>query len=321
MAWGKVCDTLHAHRKVAKAGWEAMGLWVEALSWSRDKGTEGFIPADRPVKLHPDEDEDAAAKGVAALVKAKLWEPVEGGWRFHDWYEIQDSAADRAAKYVETSQKRAEAGRLGGLAKASKAKQLPDELANGGNSSPSPLPTSPLPTNPDPGGSAPTAPARGTAVDPPAPPAAPPSAASPPPEEATKPRTRSAAMQASLDRIRCAYDAGISDGSGQPFASKILNVPPHKDPLFVLTKAHGKADGKQLTGPELDAWVRKTAAEFRRAIPDEDGRFYSHFNPDGCLSWLNAGRARGLPFARAPSPAVQPPARNGEQSWTGPTEI
>jgi hypothetical protein len=86
MPWFKVDDGLHAHRKVIRAGINAMGLWVVAGSWCADQLSDGFIPDYVAQRLDPD-----FVKHAAALVAAKLWIPGEKddetGWWFHQWSE------------------------------------------------------------------------------------------------------------------------------------------------------------------------------------------------------------------------------------------
>lgn len=90
MSYGLVCDTLHSHRKAAKAGLEAMGLWVMALSWSKDSRTRGRITFGQTVALAG--DSDTAARCASALVRARLWDKDgETGWKFHKWHEYQDN--------------------------------------------------------------------------------------------------------------------------------------------------------------------------------------------------------------------------------------
>jgi hypothetical protein len=145
MAWGKVCDTLHAHKKAARAGLEAMGLWVLAMSWSKAKRTDGFIPADRPTDLA--DGPEQAARCVDALVRARLWEPVDGGWQFHDWDEMQRTTDEEIARRAEIAAKRAEAGRMGGLAKASNGlAKASNGWQNEAKPSPLPSPPNPLPS-------------------------------------------------------------------------------------------------------------------------------------------------------------------------------
>ncbi len=162
MSWGKVCDTLHAHRKRAKAGHEAIGLWTAALSWSRDKGTGGHIPAGRPLLLSEDEPEPeaSAARCVERLVKARLWDvDPAGGWRFHDWAEYQESEEQEAARREQISLARAEAGRRGAAVTNGKRSLVAgDNSANGGKignarqaaATPGKSGTSPLPSDPPP---------------------------------------------------------------------------------------------------------------------------------------------------------------------------
>jgi hypothetical protein len=86
MPWFKVDDKLHSHRKVIRAGIDAMGLWVVAGSWCADQLGDGFVPDCVAQRLDPD-----YAKHAAALVAAKLWIPGEKdgetGWYFHQWSE------------------------------------------------------------------------------------------------------------------------------------------------------------------------------------------------------------------------------------------
>lgn len=95
MVWFKVDDQLAFHQKAVAAGNGAMGLWVRAGSWSGAQLTDGFIPTHMvPALGASDGDSDA-------LVAARLWHTVEGGFQFHEWQNFQptrdDVEADRAA--------------------------------------------------------------------------------------------------------------------------------------------------------------------------------------------------------------------------------
>lgn len=103
MAWAKVDDGWWAHPKVLGLSLEARGLWITALSWScaqrRDTVPESLVvmvAGDRGVVL------------TAEIERAGLWVPVDDGdgWVIHDWAEYQE---------LTLSEKRAEAGRKGGL--------------------------------------------------------------------------------------------------------------------------------------------------------------------------------------------------------------
>jgi hypothetical protein len=86
-----------------------MALWVGAMSWSCDELTDGFIPADMPDLIIPGLGDAMASK----LVEVKLWERVDGGYRFHDWEQFQPSAEDERERRESVSRIRSEAGKRG----------------------------------------------------------------------------------------------------------------------------------------------------------------------------------------------------------------
>lgn len=108
MAWFKVDDKLHDHRKSRAAGTAAMGVWLLAGSWAADNLTDGFIPTTILPRWGRPRD-------ASRLVSVGLWhadeQDGERGWRFHEWAERQPT---RAQKLAERATK-AEAGRAGGL--------------------------------------------------------------------------------------------------------------------------------------------------------------------------------------------------------------
>lgn len=103
MAWFKVDDKLHSHPKVISVPLRAMGLWVKAGAWSADQLTDGHIPkAVLPIL-------GANTADARALVEAGLWHTVEGGWRFHDWLDMQPSRKSTLARREEDRQRKADA--------------------------------------------------------------------------------------------------------------------------------------------------------------------------------------------------------------------
>lgn len=121
MVWFKVDDGLHKHRKVRKVLAEepaALSLWTVAGSWSSDEGTDGFIPDDQLPWLIPADGEKLAQ----ALVAARLWKRVRGGYQFHQFLEDGDGTKRNPsrAEVEEARRKRADAGRKGGLNSAKK---------------------------------------------------------------------------------------------------------------------------------------------------------------------------------------------------------
>lgn len=92
MPYFKVDDMLHSHPKPRRAGLEAMGLWAVAGSHCMAYKSDGFVPTwfvagwPRGPKL------------AAQLVTAQLWSLTvkdgEPGWQFHDWDDVQLTAAE-----------------------------------------------------------------------------------------------------------------------------------------------------------------------------------------------------------------------------------
>jgi hypothetical protein len=107
--WFKVDDSFHAHPKVLATDADALGLWVVAGAWSSSHLTDGFVPDHALPRLLP-----GSADLCRKLVAAGLWRKVRGGYQFHDWSDFQPSAKD----VREMREKRAEAGRKGGLMSA-----------------------------------------------------------------------------------------------------------------------------------------------------------------------------------------------------------
>lgn len=89
MAWFKVDDKLHDHRKVRRAGKSAMGVWVLAGSWCMASESDGFVPDSVLARWGTKRD-------AATLVEVGFWDPAEKngetGWQFHDWLIYQPDA-------------------------------------------------------------------------------------------------------------------------------------------------------------------------------------------------------------------------------------
>lgn len=87
MPWFKVDDTFPHHAKVLTAGNAAVGLWVRAGAWSMQQLTDGYVPK------HVAQTMGTRAE-AGRLVDAGLWQPVEGGYQFHEWEQRQPSKVD-----------------------------------------------------------------------------------------------------------------------------------------------------------------------------------------------------------------------------------
>ena len=95
--WFMVDDKLHSHMKAARAGAEAMGLWVLAGSWAADQLTDGFIPDYMALRL-----DSKAKRHAASLVAAGFWIAAERegerGWQFHEWTDFQPTKEEVQVK-------------------------------------------------------------------------------------------------------------------------------------------------------------------------------------------------------------------------------
>lgn len=110
MTWFKVDDQLHSHPKPEEARLEAIGLWVLGGSYCAAYLTDGFISVDRVRRIAGSRGAELAKR----LVKARLWDPADGGWQYHDWATYQPTKAEVLAE----RERKQVAGRKGGLSKA-----------------------------------------------------------------------------------------------------------------------------------------------------------------------------------------------------------
>jgi hypothetical protein len=155
MPWFKVDDNLAFHAKAVAAGNPAMGLWVRAGSWCAQQLTDGFLPDHMLPAL-------GTAQQAKRLVDNRLWERVQGGYRFHEWTERQPSKGDVEAERAAARERMREfRARKKGTAQTSSPQvsgsRSPEPTPNDSVRSDevretfgNPDPTRPDPTRPDP---------------------------------------------------------------------------------------------------------------------------------------------------------------------------
>ncbi len=148
MTWVKLDNGFREHRKVLRATPAGVCLWVCGLDYcNRQAAHDGFIPAEVVPVLYP---MPQPMKVARKLVEVGLWETVEGGFQVHDYHVYQPTAEAKAA----LREKRAEAGRRGGLRsgesrRQTKAEAPPKQIASGlpptneANANPVPVPVFP----------------------------------------------------------------------------------------------------------------------------------------------------------------------------------
>ena len=99
MAFVKIDEKLPRHPKMLaamsiQAG--AFGLYVAAVCYANEHRTDGLILHSALSALLPAIPRPKPV--AAALVTARLWEPIEDAWLIHDYLEHQASAAQIEAK-------------------------------------------------------------------------------------------------------------------------------------------------------------------------------------------------------------------------------
>lgn len=131
MAFSLLDDKFHHNPKVLGAGNAAVGLYARLLSWANDELTDGFIPSAVALSM-------GTRREIAALVAARrtpagdgLLVPTDGGWLIHDFLEHNDSADVIRRRRSEVSERRAAAGRLGGIASGESRRRRTNGEANG----------------------------------------------------------------------------------------------------------------------------------------------------------------------------------------------
>jgi hypothetical protein len=150
MSWARYDDELTLNYKYGRLramginGMAALGLHLAANTYARHNGTGGVVEPHVPELLAG----KCGPKLAAILVDVGMFDPVMTGWFIHDFAEFHDpndpdpnrSASDRKK---EISEKRAAAGRAGGLAKAKQTPSKPTGLLEAKRwqtSSPDPVP-------------------------------------------------------------------------------------------------------------------------------------------------------------------------------------
>ncbi len=150
MAWFKVDDKLHSHKKAARAGVAAMGLWAVAGSWCADHLTDGFVPDYIAHRLAPGEADQLAAR----LVTAGLWIPDhhdgDEGWRFNDWDEYQPTRDDVEQKREKERDKKRKQRRTPEGQYAASPEESPGDSEGTPQGSPEESPEGVTPSRPDP---------------------------------------------------------------------------------------------------------------------------------------------------------------------------
>lgn len=143
MPWFKVDDRLTTHMKYLKlpaaTKCAAMGLWIQAGTWSSLNLLDGFVPAD--ILGHFGTDSDVAN----VLVAVNYWLPVDGGYQFVNWEEWQPTRADSEAKKAKDAERK-RMSRAGSKPAASAVQECPNGQNGTTSESASVHPSRPVPS-------------------------------------------------------------------------------------------------------------------------------------------------------------------------------
>jgi hypothetical protein len=115
--WIRVESSVARNKKFVKAGPAPSWLWLCGLCYCQEGLTDGFIPREALPYLGTKN----APQLAAFLVKAGLWDEVEGGWQVHDYLSHNRSAAEVA----ELKDRRGSGGKLGGRPRKNLHENLP----------------------------------------------------------------------------------------------------------------------------------------------------------------------------------------------------
>lgn len=169
MTWVRIDDHFDEHPKLAAVGPVGWGVWLAGLAYCNRNLTDGFIPysvaegigGNWRIRLPaPEGDSDdreqiwdiARGSGmhgedmdtgwvIDLLVFYGLWERCHGGYRIHDYQDYQPTKA----AVMEQREKKAAAGRAGGLARhqapaKAPAKQVPSSRLSEPEAKAKPIP-------------------------------------------------------------------------------------------------------------------------------------------------------------------------------------
>jgi len=127
MSWVKLSDDYYDHEKVMAAGPLAETLWVRSVAWANRNLKDGHLPLAQLRRLAEyAADYNTTPDALAQiLVAAGLWQETEKGYLVVNYLKYQASAEQIRGRQIDLHEKRAKAGRQGGLAGVQKVTRDP----------------------------------------------------------------------------------------------------------------------------------------------------------------------------------------------------
>lgn len=294
MSWWKLEGRAAFHGKLLIAKNEAVGAWARMGAWCTDALTGGFVPTE--IALAIAERQEVLDRLVAAKVRpggTGLLEPVEGGYKIHDFGDYNPDADEERARREAISARRREAGQRGAAArwngngaksdgKPMAIAMLPSWQTDASDPDPDPDPGSERSgsLDPDPKTETLTPQEGGTGETP-----APPGSRRSPTKRVKVPKEKTA-----QERYLDAFVAGIADAGFR--VSR-----PSKSDGRLLGKTCGEL-APEIVGDALVSWIRNEAAAFRRAISRPEV-WKGQISVFGLIAWWNAARPVQAPMHRS----------------------
>lgn len=118
MAWARLDDDFHLHRKVRLVGNEAAGVYARGLSYCQKYGTDGHLGAlDGDFLTFALPDAPSRLELVERLVSVGLLEARDDGYWVHDYLDYNDSAEQIRERRAKQSAGGKKSGRRFGYGK------------------------------------------------------------------------------------------------------------------------------------------------------------------------------------------------------------
>lgn len=89
MAWVRLDDNIAQHPKITSVDPIAAYLWIVSIAFASRFLSNGFIPASSVASLSHIR---YVRKYARQLVKARLWDEVDGGFQIHDYHDFNLTA-------------------------------------------------------------------------------------------------------------------------------------------------------------------------------------------------------------------------------------
>lgn len=146
MSWAKIDDHLAHHPKIVRAGNEAVGVWIRAISWCTAHETDGEIARETLEGLTGTARFATCIRQL--LLAGLLHKTGRDKYAIHDFLEWNPSAKESQEYRDHISKVRSEAGRIGGLKSASSKSSKTSKKGSKKGSNLLGKQTSPVPSRP-----------------------------------------------------------------------------------------------------------------------------------------------------------------------------